>query len=254
MTDNSSKPTGDTSFQRSPSYWIPALIGFSISGVLAFWFRKGNPSMTIWDTFGEMLFFGMIISFVFWLITLLAAARQYSAENDQKIEALEKKAEEEPDKARPAWDLARVKLEAYFDRNLNQVKMIFFVAVVAMLAGFGFILWGLELAVSNPEHVKVALIASASGVITQFIGLTFMVIFKSTMQQANQFMSILERINTVGMAVGILDAIKDEDGELKDSTRVEIIRLLLATPSAQMSLRPRTRKGIKTPPDKSAMV
>jgi putative ubiquitin-RnfH superfamily antitoxin RatB of RatAB toxin-antitoxin module len=62
-------------------------------------------------------------------------------------------------------------------------------------------------------------------------------------------MAILERINSVGMAVGILDAIKDEAGELKDNTRVDIIRLLLATPSAQMSFNPRTRKG-KTPPDK----
>jgi putative ubiquitin-RnfH superfamily antitoxin RatB of RatAB toxin-antitoxin module len=161
-----------------------------------------------------------------------------------RIDYLEKKTDEEPGKVRFAWDLARVKLEAYFDRNLYQVRMIFYVALGVMVAGFGFILWGLRIAIADPEHVKVALIASASGVITQFVGLTFMVLYKSTMLQANQFMSILERINTVGMAVGILDAIKDDAGELKDNTRVDIIRLLLATPSAQMSFKPpRTRKA-----------
>lgn len=222
-----------------------------MGGVLSFKFLpEGNHSMTFWDAFGEMLFFGMLISSVLWLIRLMVLGVWSYDNSDQKIEALEKKAEEEPDKARPAWDLARVKLEAYFDRNLLQVKMIFYVAVVVMLAGFFFILWGLRIAVANPERVKVALIASASGVITQFIGLTFMVIYKSTMLQANQFMSILERINTVGMAVGILDAIKDEADDLKDVTRVEIIRLLLATPSSQMTFTPRVRT--KKRPDKSS--
>jgi len=42
------------------------------------------------------------------------------------------------------------------------------------------------------------------------IGVTFMVIYRSTMAQANQFMEVLERINTVGMAVQILDTIPNE--------------------------------------------
>src|SRR5437868_1054213 len=53
------------------------------------------------------------------------------------------------------------------------------------------------------------------------------------MLQATQFMSVLDRINNVGMAVQILDAMKN-DGDLKDTTRVDIIRLLLASPSAKM--------------------
>ena len=67
-----------------------------------------------------------------------------------------------------------------------------------MVVGFVFILWGLQTAVKSPERVQVALIGAASGVITQFIGVTFMVIYRGTMQQATQFMSVLERINTVG--------------------------------------------------------
>jgi hypothetical protein len=158
-----------------------------------------------------------------------------------RIVSLEKKADEEPEKVRFVWDLATVKLEAYFNRNLNQVKAIFFIVVVVMAMGLGFILWGLHAALVAPDHVTVALIAAASGVITQFIGLTFMLIYKGTMLQATQFMSVLERINTVGMAVQILDSMHDDVGELKDETRVDIIRLLLSVPSAKLALTSRTK-------------
>jgi hypothetical protein len=147
---------------------------------------------------------------------------------ERRIEQIEVKAEKEPEKTRFAWDLARVKLEAYFDRNLSQVRMIFFVAVFVMIVGFGFILWGVSHGVTNPESLKTSYLAAVSGIITEFIGVTFMVIYRSTMAQANQFMEVLERINTVGMAVQILDAIPEQETQLKNSTRAEIVSLLLS--------------------------
>jgi phage shock protein PspC (stress-responsive transcriptional regulator) len=174
-----------------------------------------------------------ILGPVFGTLFLLAAALTYwdiaqmRAQAEKKIEQIEVKAEQEPDKTKFAWDLARVKLEAYFDRNLSQVRMIFVVAVLVMIVGFGFVMWGVTLAITKPEAVKTSYVAAASGIITQFIGVTFMVIYRSTMAQANQFMNVLERINTVGMAVQILDAIPDASAELKNKTRAEIVSLLL---------------------------
>ncbi len=147
---------------------------------------------------------------------------------EKKIEQIEVRAEKEPEKTKFAWDLARVKLEAYFDRNLSQVRMIFFVAVFVMIVGFGFILWGVSHGVSNPESLKTSYLAAISGIITEFTGVTFMAIYRSTMAQANQFMEVLERINTVGMAVQILDAIPEQETQLKNSTRAEIVSLLLS--------------------------
>lgn len=169
-------------------------------------------------------------------------------QQQDRLGKLEEKALQEPEKASYAWDLARAKLEAYFDRNLSQVKAIFWMAVVVMVAGFGFIVWGLQKAIATPEHVTIAIIGAASGIITQFIGLTFMAIYKNTMEQATRYVSVLERINTVGMAVQILDAIDEQSSELKDVTRVDIIRLLLAPASTNLSFSPRTRK--KKPGDK----
>jgi hypothetical protein len=177
---------------------------------------------------------------VFWLMQDFEVARQRQA----KIRKLEEKAVLEPEKSSYAWDLARLKVEEYFNRNLSQVRNIFYIAAGVMLAGFGFILWGLRLAVVAPERITVAIIGAASGVITQFIGsVTFMVIYRSTMQQAPQFMAVLDRINSIGMAVQILDAIDELSSELKDETRVHIIRLLLAAPSRELSFSPRRRKA-----------
>jgi hypothetical protein len=85
-----------------------------------------------------------------------------------------------------------------------------------MLASFFVILWGVSLSIAKPDSIKASYLAAISGIITEFIGVTFMAIYRSTMAQANQFMEILERINMVGMAVQILETIPEGDSELKN--------------------------------------
>jgi len=159
------------------------------------------------------------------LVSILHKTTQVAQEARKRVERIEVKAEKEPEKAKFAWELASAKLEAYFDRNLMQVLLIFIVAIFAMLVGFGFVLWGVWIAIKTPGQ-NTAWIAAVSGIITEFIGVTFMVIYRSTMSQASSFMQVLERINTVGMAVQILDSIPEADGQLKNSTRAELVSLL----------------------------
>src|SRR5207244_2240621 len=42
----------------------------------------------------------------------------------------------QPSEASPAWEVANINLQAYFKRNLQQVKHVFWVSVVVMVAGF----------------------------------------------------------------------------------------------------------------------
>lgn len=156
---------------------------------------------------------------------------------ERKISEAETKAEQAPEKARFAWDLARVKLEAYFNRNLSQVNQVFLLAASVMVVGFGFVVFGVVVSLLQPKLTPPALIAGISGIITQFIGATFLVIYRSTMAQANEFMAVLERINTVGMAIQVLDSIPESQLELKNSTRTEIVKLLLSA-----NIRARTTK------------
>jgi hypothetical protein len=144
----------------------------------------------------------------------------------ERIEKAENKAEQAPEKAKFAWELATVRLEAYFDRNLSQVSQVFWLAVVVTVTGFLFVLWAIVASLNQPQFTARAVIAGASGVITEFIGATFLVIYRSIMAQANEFIAVLERINTVGMAVQILDSIPEDQVELKNSTRSNLVALL----------------------------
>jgi hypothetical protein len=54
------------------------------------------------------------------------------------------------------------------------------------------------------------------------------VIYKSTLQQASSYMDILDRINSVGMAVQIVDSISGTADNLKNETRAELVKLLLS--------------------------
>jgi putative ubiquitin-RnfH superfamily antitoxin RatB of RatAB toxin-antitoxin module len=222
------------------TFRLVALVCGSALLVNAFLDRLGAGSAVIIGFVGFFATMGMIgiTSFI---------NEQVNRERQKRTEELEKKAD-----ARAAWDLARLKLEEYFDRNLQQVKMIFYVAIGVMATGFVIVVWGLHEAVDGTRNnVDIARIASAAGIITQFIGLTFMAIYRSTMLQATQYVSVLENINTVGMAVGILDVMKEGNGDLKDVTRVEIVRMLLAPPSLRMAFksRPSKRASISIPLD-----
>lgn len=192
-------------------------------------------NLPLYEKMHSLAIGGLVISgtLLFFLFLIRAGTEYVSAvrQQEEKIESLERKVDAEPEKVRPAWDLARVKLEAYFDRNLKQVQAIFIVAIFVMLVGFGLVVWGVRISIFDPSRLSIAVIASASGVITEFVSLTFMAIYKATMAQANQFVAVLERINTVGMAVQILDSMEKESPEIKDTTRVEMIKLLLAVPS-----------------------
>jgi hypothetical protein len=126
-----------------------------------------------------------------------------------------------------AWELARVTLEQYFYRNLRQVSQIFATAIGVMLAGFILIIYGAWIAIHQPAVNDLpSKLTVLSGVITEFIAATFMVIYRSTLQQANTYMAILEKINAVGMAVQIIESIPATD-PLYTETRATMAKMLM---------------------------
>lgn len=183
-----------------------------------------------------VLILGLVASTFFWTRRRLRLLRERT---EHKLAEAAGRAEANPERVRFAWEVARVKLEAYFDRNLIQVNLVFWVAVFVMAVGFGFVLAGVVLSFHQPTLTPTSLVAAISGIITQFIGATFMVIYRSTMAQANEFMVVLDRINSVGMAVQVLDSIPESEGELKNATRAQIVELLIASSSPPAQPRPR---------------
>lgn len=94
-----------------------------------------------------------------------------------------------------------------------------------MLAGFGIIIYGIYYVYSG--NLNASIVTISSGLIIEFIGGSFLIIYKSTMQQAKEYVNVLERINAVGMSVQILGSIRSEDSKLQDQTRADIAKQLL---------------------------
>jgi len=169
--------------------------------------------------------------------TLLIALASYSPIRirnterfyNEKIAEAESKISDEPTQVTPAWDLARVTLEAYFSRNLSQITAIFWLSVTVMIVGFAIIVWGISQAIQSPDSVIAASIAAGAGVITEFIGATFLFIYRSAIEQAINYSKTLERINSVGMAMKILDTMPDEakPDDLKSNTKAKLVELLI---------------------------
>jgi hypothetical protein len=145
----------------------------------------------------------------------------------EKIEAVEERFRDNPKETQAAWELAQTKLETYINRNLSQVRSIFWLTVFVMLFGFALITYGVFKAFETPDLLAPSILTACSGLIVNFIGATFLVVFKSTMSQAQEYMGIIERINAVGMSVQILETLDESKHELKDKTTSDIAQKLL---------------------------
>jgi hypothetical protein len=179
----------------------------------------------------------ILVAFTAFYLQHRVTAEQ-SRQTGQKIAQAESKLEAQPDKSKPAWDLARATLEQYFNRNLSQITAIFWLSVIVMLAGFGIIAWGIIWEIYRAFNPQInqpqgtlgpTAIAGLSGVITEFIGASFLFIYRSTIQQAVNYSMTLERINSVGMAMQILDTMPEEpkSDDLKSKTKATLVELLI---------------------------
>jgi hypothetical protein len=144
-----------------------------------------------------------------------------------KIEKAEESLRENPDKPQLAWDLARTKLENYLDKNLGQLQSIFWLTASVMIVGFGIVLYGLTKAYESPAALPVSIVGAASGVIISFIGASFLIIYRSILTQTRRYVSVLERINAVGMAVQVLGTISLESKELRNQSIAKLASQLI---------------------------
>lgn len=162
------------------------------------------------------------ITFIWFYAYQLVVAEQ---EVTNEIKKVEDRAKEHPNEPTASWDLARIKLESYLNRNLAQIRWIFYWTVFIMLVGFALIGYGIY-KVYQSNTISASIVTVISGLLVEFIGATFLIVYKSTMEQAKEFINVLERINAVGMSVQIIDRI-EEDQQLKNKSGAKIARQLL---------------------------
>lgn len=189
---------------------------------------------------------GATLAAVGGVLFLTIAAYQAAVEEsarERKIEQVEQRVEQNPEETQAAWELARVKLESYMNRNLNQVRAIFWLTVLVMLVGFGLIGFGVARVYESPENFKASIVVAVSGVLVNFIGGSFLIIYRSVMSQASEYVTVLERINAVGMSLQILDSLKDSNPDLQQKTTADVVLQMLRMYSPAESKSPKPKTG-----------
>lgn len=172
------------------------------------------------------------ILLVFW--KLWNDRKQQNVQNkdyEAKITKLELALKEKPDDLIITWALARVLLEKYMNQNLRQVSYIFWLTVIIMLSGFNLIVIGVNKIFNDPTNFAPAILSAVSGILVDFIGATFLVVYKSIMSQAKEYVLILERINAVRMSIEALQRITDET--LKNLATKDLVKQILLLYSRQ---------------------
>lgn len=147
------------------------------------------------------------------------------------IEKAKAEISEQPDKIKPVWDLANYTLQKYYNKNLSQVNSIYKLSIIVMVMGFLLIVSILIASIFLDKEIEFESIGIIAGIITEFIGATFLFIYKSTIKQALKHSNSLEEINKVGMSIKIIESLEiDENNKAKiDDVKLEIAKELITT-------------------------
>jgi len=201
---------------------VAASVGLIVMGIsIGVLLRGKEYSLTIGTA---MILTGAMTSAV------VAAYQEYmrKTHQEQRYLEVEQRFRDNPKETQAAWELAQIKLECYLNRNLSHVRFIFLLTNLVMLGGFILIGIGVYGAFQHSNNFNASILTTGSGVIVSFIGGTFLLLYKATMEQAKNYVAILERINAVGMSLQILSTINEDENKLKDQTTAEIAKQLLS--------------------------
>lgn len=165
----------------------------------------------------------------------------------QRVEKAERVSEEKVGEARPLWNLANARLDLYFERNLSQIRSIFWLTVLVLIVGFTLMGYGVFQAFQANSSIEASVLATASGILTQFLAATFLVLYRSTINQASAFVSALERMNAFGIAIQIIDTIPEEYTSMQQEARSQLAAKIVESIAQVKSDASSGKKGSATP-------
>ncbi|HXP93467.1 MAG TPA: hypothetical protein VN905_08335 [Candidatus Binatia bacterium] len=128
------------------------------------------------------------------------------------------------------WDVALGTLENFWNTNKVQNGQVFVLSVGATVLGFLVLIVSIVLKAFNigQSQDDIAIIA---GVLSQFIGATLLIVYRSTVSQSSRFAEALERILTAGMSAAIVETIEGSEPEViavrnkyRGEVAIEILR------------------------------
>lgn len=90
-----------------------------------------------------------------------------------EIKKVEEKIKENPNESTAAWELGRIKLESYLNRNLTQVQWIFIWTVIVMIAGFVILGYGIIKVYNGNANLSAGILTTITGLVIGSLVLRF---------------------------------------------------------------------------------
>ena len=99
-----------------------------------------------------------------------------------------------------------------------------------MIIGFLLITCILLLSILGGIDFKITEIGIIAGIITEFIGATFLFIYKSTINQALKYTRSLDEINKVGISIDIIQSIEASEinRDKIENAKIDISKILIS--------------------------
>jgi len=136
----------------------------------------------------------------------------------------------EPENLLPTIKSYSDRLDSYLDLNIAQIRTIFITSLIVMVFGFLLIIIAIVLALLNPTQITPAVVAGVGGVITEFIGATFLLMYRSAIEHSGRYIQTLDKASSAEQSIIILDKIdaqNDAERNKISETKTEIAKLLL---------------------------
>jgi hypothetical protein len=197
---------------------VAAFVAGSILGVpvIAFIVFKDHP---YWATAGGLLL-GCILAYV--LVSVLFAYHEIITD-EEKAKSDQKTRVREAVRTGDAVEIAIVnmqKLDEYYALNRNQALYSFFASIVAVCVGFAAILIAARFATDTKQVIAGAL----AGVLLNFIGGGFFVMYNKSLQQLNLFYGKLVQLQDTMLAVQQCDKLPDaKAAEAREKIILELV-------------------------------
>jgi hypothetical protein len=172
-------------------------------------------------------------------------------------EELKRRVEEEPSKKSNIFDsiqLSLNQLTEYYTINKGQARSSFRSSIFAMVVGLGTLVSGIWFFYFHQGNVQLATLSSISGVLVQFIGGAYFVLYKKSLEQLNFFYESLLTMQDTMLAVQLAEQLEEEHrGEVYE----KIIMALISRKRGSFSQFPsqsaprnavaRKERGIRSP-------
>lgn len=183
----------------------------------------------LWVTNPEFLYnMSMTYGYIFIALFVIGYFAQSLFRNSinpilNKIDKYEKEVSDNPNDIQLNIELSYSRLQLYIERNLFQLRFVFWVMILILFIGFSLIVFGTIYAyMTNIENVSY--IPIVGGIFNEFIAIVFFFLYKSLSLKSSEYMKILERISMVGISIQYIDSISDKSLSKKDDVKLELIR------------------------------